>query len=749
MKPSPAHAYVAQALARAITDMRREKQLRAQGAPSAPWWYAAVAAMGAHAALAEDAALPREQLEQVVIKGTRVEEYVSTEPSIGKLTEKTVDTPQAITTVSGAELADRAASNLNDALRTVPGISLGAGETSFQGNNMILRGFTTRNDMFADGQRDYGYYYRDPFNLEQVEVLKGPSSILFGRGSTGGVINQVGKSPALTSSLAASAVLSTAHVRRATADVGAPLPALGAGAAFRVNVMGDHSETADRDGTHNDRWGIAPSLALGLGSPTRLRVGWLHQSDDGVPDYGIPWFAGRPAAVARNNNYGFSSDYLKTDVNAYTARFEHDFDSTLQLASQARYSRDTREFRYTEAVIPAGTAASTPPSSITVNRSEYQGSSTDTFFQGQTDLTARFATGSVGHALVAGVEIGRETPNPTYVANAGVPATQLANPQDLGYSATQTYTRLTASTSARTLAVYALDTMKLGTQWQVMGGVRWDRFDAHYHSTGFTPSGATAAVTDVDSDSDGFSYRGALVYKPGPDSSLYASFGNSFNPSAEGIESLISAGRSVAQANLNLDPEKSRTYELGSKWSLLEQRVLLSGSVFRLEKSNVRVPDPNLAGFNTLGGDQRVEGAELEATGQVNPSWKLRAGYTYLDSQTTRSTPGGPLVGAPLTGAPRNTVTLFTEHHLGPSFEVALGGLYMSSRLGQNTLAAYELTPGYAIFEAMARYTFSAAVSLQLNVNNLADRYFLDQLHPAHVVPGEGRSARLTLNVKY
>jgi len=711
--------------------------------------YAALATLAAPAALAAESGPSRTALDQVIVKGDRVKDYLVTEPSLDKLTQPIVDTPQSITTVTQAELQDRAVTNLNDALRTVPGITLGAGETSFQGNNIYLRGFLTRNDMFVDGQRDYGYYYRDAFNAQGVEVLKGPASILFGRGSTGGVINQVTKQPSLMAHFSGTGIVSTADVRRATLDMNSPVSSLGAGGALRLNLMYDHTEPAGRDTANNDRWGVAPSLALGLGTPTRLTLSYLHQEDDGVPDYGIPWFAGRPAPVKRDNYYGFASDYLKTEVNLLSARFEHEFSPSLLLSSRARYSHDTRRFRYTEAVIPAGTASSTPLTAISVNRNEFEGFSTDTFWQNQTDLIARFSTGGVAHALVTGFEIGRESPQPTYVTNTGVPTTNLANPVDNGYSYALSYRRLDAKTVADTLAAYVLDTLDFGSRWQLMAGVRWDRFDAGYRSTGYTATGTVAALTQVDNLTQGFSFRGAVVFKPAANGSLYASYGNSFNPSAEGIESLISSGRAVGQANLDLDAEKSRNYEVGSKWSLAGDRLLLSGALFKLEKINARVPDPTLPGFNTLGGNQQVRGAEIEAAGQITGRWQMRAGYTYLDSETTRSSPGGPLVGRPLVATPRNTLSMFTTYRFHPAFEVGAGVLSVSSRLGQNTAAGYEVAPGYTTLAAMARYEPSQQVSVQLNVDNLTNKYYLDQLHNAHVIPGEGRSGRLSVTFHY
>jgi catecholate siderophore receptor len=686
------------------------------------------------------------QLEKVTVTATEVKDQTVRMPSIDKLTQPIIDTPQSITVLPEKALSDRGVASLNDALRTVPGISLGAGETSWQGNNLYLRGFTTRDDMFVDGQRDYGYYYRDPFDDESVEVLEGPSSILFGRGTTGGVINEVTKSPTLNPFESATATLGSAQMRRITADVDSPLSALGSGAAFRLNAMADHSKTADRDEGQSDRWAVAPSLALGLGSPTRFLLNYLHETDDEVPDYGIPWFHGRPALVSSANFYGFASDYLDTDVDVVTMRFEHDFSSSLTLSSQARYSHDTRRFRTSEAVVPAGTPATTPIDDINVTRNEFGGFSTDTFAQLQTNLVDRFQTAQISHALVTGFELGQESPKPTYVTNVGVPGTSLADPQLQSYSATESYAALHADTVAKTAAVYALDTAQW-ERWQLMAGVRWDRFAANYDSTQYSAQETAIAHTHVYSPDDDFSYRGALVYTLGKRGSVYLAAGTSFDPSAEGIESLISSGRSLAQGNMSLDPEKNRSYELGTKLTY-GPALLLTASIFRLEQFNTRVPDPTEPQFNILGGDERVDGAQIEALGNLTAAWSVQASYSYLASEVTRSTPGGPLLGAPLTTTPLNSSSLWSEYQVSHRVLLGLGAVQQSSRLGQDTAASYEVAPGYVVLDAMASYLFRPGTTLQLNLDNLANRVYYDQLHPFHVVPGPGFTVQLSLTVR-
>jgi catecholate siderophore receptor len=679
----------------------------------------------------------------------RANGYVATRSGIGKLTEDLVDTPQSITAITRAELDDRGVNSLDDAVRNAPGISLGAGEYSFQGSNIIVRGFTTRNDMFLDGMRDYGYYFRDTFNAESVEVLQGPSSILFGRGSTGGVINQTSKRPVLKSGLSGTILGGTDKTERVTLDANMLLPGLGTGAALRINAMGHESAVAGQDGGESRRWGVAPTLALGLDADTRLFAAYYHQSEDNRPDYGIPWFNGRPAGVNRKNFYGFAADYFDSDVDIGGLSVEHDLSATSGLRAQVRASRAQRDFRITEAQIPAGTPVTTLLSAITVNRLEFQGSSDDRFMQVQADWHASLHTGTVLHEVVAGLELGRERSAPVYITHVGVPGTNLAAPSvDQPYSYTNRYLRLTAHTTADSTSAYVLDTASLGEHLQLVGGLRWDRFAADYASVGYQPTGAVLATTSVSRNDQATSWRIAAIYKLATNASLYLTYGTSFNPSTEGIESLISSGRALTQSNQKLDPETSTNLEAGAKATLLGGRALASVAVFQLEKTNVRVPDPTTPGFNILGGEQRVRGFTTELAGRVGEKLEVRANYTYLDSETTKSTTGGPLVGAPLVATPRNSGSLWGTYEVTDNFRLGAGIRHSDERLGQNTAAAFLKGPGYTIFDLMASYDISNAVTVKFNIYNLGDKTYYDMVHPFHVTPGAGRSLLVTVAVK-
>jgi catecholate siderophore receptor len=708
--------------------------------------------LGASIAYAEDstATLPSSHdsgLEEVYVFGSRDAYKVDTS-TLGKLTTPLIDQPQSIDTISEQEMQDRAVMDFNEALRTVPGVTIGAGEFKSLGNSPTIRGFVARTDMFLDGIRDYGDYYRDPFNLESIEVLEGPASILFGRGSTGGVIEQGTKLPKLQQILAGTLVGGTDSTRRATIDVNEPLAQLGEGAAFRINLMGHKSQVTDRNDVVTSRWGIAPSLSLGLGTPTRLTFAYFHQYNDDIPDYGIPYFGTRPAAVPRDNYYGFRDDFMKTRTDVGTIKLEHDFSSAFTLQNTVRYASYSRDFRFSEPLIAATIPLTTPLSAVTVTRNDNTGSSVDTMLWDQFFGTWRWEAGGVQNASVIGVEGGHEKAAPLFENSSGVPSSPLLTPnENLDFSATSTYPRYQTHLSANSAAPFLIDTATLGA-WEATVGLRWDYFHVDYNDINYstTVHGKVNSTDHIPHLDEMFSYRGALAYKPLPNGSVYLSFGTSFNPSAEDL-SLISSSRSFSLNNANLDPEKNRNYELGSKWSLLRGQLDLSGAIFRAEKTNARVPDPADILVNILAGSQRVDGAEFRVNGRVTSSWQLIAGYTYLDSKVTKAAPGAAPAGAPLMNTPKNAFSFWSVYEIS-RLEFGGGGHFVGSQYTQN-VPPIKTVPSYWTFDTMAKYAITPRVAAQVNVNNLTNRYYYEQLHFFHVVPGEGRTALLTLQARF
>jgi catecholate siderophore receptor len=688
----------------------------------------------------------------LLVKGQPPEGYKVDEPAMIKLTQPLADTPQMINITPRQVIEDRGATSLSDVFRNSSGIAMGAGESSWQGTNVTLRGFNARNDLYLDGMRDFGSYTRDPFDLEQVEVLQGPSSILFGRGSTGGAINQVSKAPVLQPFFQGAISGGTDSLVRGTADMNGPLPALGDGAAFRLNVMAHRQDVAGRDVVRYRRYGFAPSLALGLGTDTRLYLSYFHQSENDIPDYGLPYLRGGPAPVARSNFYGFASDFLHTQVNVGTVRFEHDFAPNITFHDQLRYANYARQWRDMEPqVITTGLTAATPLADIQVARALQGGHSVETFLQNQMDVQANFRTGAIEHDLVAGWEIGPESSKPTYDNGVNIPATSLLAPDESQPFTGTEFPRVRVTTTAMTIGAYLIDTVKLGPHWEVSGGVRWDRFDSHYVAQFFSPAAATLgqpiacpSVCDVHEIDQKPSWRGSVLYKPSANGTIYFDYSTSFNPSAEQLSQIV-AVRSFNIGNVGLAPEENRTFEFGTKWNLLANRLLLQAAIFREEKTNARVPDPTNSQFNILAGDQRVDGGEIELAGQLTEAWQVTASYTYLDGKTVKTVAGGPALNSPLFNVPQNSVALWTTYQLPFRVQVGAGLNSISKRYASTTTKPFTSVPGYTTLDAMIKWQASDHIRLQVNIDNLTDKDYIDQVHGFHAVPGEGRAAMFTL----
>ena len=705
----------------------------------------------AHSAYADDqktdTSANRGSVQEVYVLGDKDAYKVNTS-SLSKLTTPIEDTPQSIATVTEQVMQDRAVTDLNQALRNVPGITIGAGEFRSLGNSPTIRGFSARTDMFLDGIRDYGDYYRDPFNLEAVEVLEGPSGILFGRGSTGGVIEQASKLPKLQESIAAVLTGGTDDTRRATLDVNEPLSALGAGTAFRVNAMGIKADVTDRDVVEDSRWGFAPSISFGLGTATRVTLAYYHQYNDDIPDYGLPYFGTTPAAVPQENYYGFRSDFMKTRTDIASFKVDHDFSDSFTLENQLRYASYGRSFRFSEPLIAATIPLTTPLSAVNVTRNVNAGNSVDSMLWDQFFGTIRFQTGAVHNTSVVGVEGGHEKAAPIFYNFSGVPTTPLLNPNENQVFTGSEFPRYETHLGANSIAPFLMNTATLDN-WQAILGVRWDRFDLDYNDINYsaTKPGVITTTDHIPHVDEDFSYRAALSYKITPHGNAYFSYGTSFDPSAEDL-SLISSSRSFSLNNANLDPEKNKTFELGTKWDLLQEKLILSGALFRLEKDNARVPDPTNPVLNILAGSQQVDGAEVRAEGNLTSNWQILGGYTYLDSKVTETAKGAAPVGAPLMNTPKHAFTTWTTYRLGERLEFGGGGRFVSSQYTQN-VPPIKTVPGFWDFDAMAKYAITTRIAAQVNVNNLFNRYYYDQLHFFHVVPGEGRTLLVSISASY
>jgi catecholate siderophore receptor len=693
-------------------------------------------ARGAEPAVDNGDSQTSSELEQITVTGLR--------PLLDdKLPGDLQNVPQSVTVVSQELMTAEANTRVADALKNVPGITLNAGEGAARGDTVNLRGFSAFNDFFLDGIRDAAVYTRDIFDIDSVEVIKGPSATLFGRGSTGGAINQVSKAPTLSPLYSVTADLGTNHEYRATTDIDIPL---GAATAFRINAMGESSDVADRDYVHNERWGVAPSLALGMGQDNSVVLAYLHQQENNVPDSGVPFVAGRPAPVPREFYYGLASDRQTTNDDIGTVRFKHEFNPDISIADTFRYAR--YEFNYQSNMPNFGSSvpsATTPLDDIFVGRDAPGSSGTQTNLTNQTDLTARFTTGPTTQTLFAGVEFARQTNdlsrynNPFNQNNNWIPETPLLNPD-----ATEPLPGIQPITSqqntvAHSAAVYATDTIGITPYLDFVAGLRFDHFSADYVQYTWT----TGAVLNLDHADNVTSPRAALIFKPTPQQSYYLSYGTSFDPSAEAL--------SLTTKTADLGPVKAKTYEAGAKTNWLDGKLVTTAAVFRTEVDNAQTNDPENPTLTVLNGDQRVDGLELGAQGYLTEHLEIIAGYTYLDGKTLSSGTTA-FVGKALPNVARNAANLWAEYELTDAWEIGAGGNWLGARFADSGETA--TIPGYVVWNAMASFKLSRTVSLQLNVLNLTNKLYYDNSYYTsaaenHVYPGAGRTAKLTIRATF
>jgi catecholate siderophore receptor len=681
------------------------------------------------AALGEEPVKQTQQLPKVQVTSD-TDAYKPEELNSLKYSTSLLDTPQSVTVVPSEVIEARGATTLADVMRNVSGISLVAGEGGgARGDNFRIRGFAANTDMFIDGMRDLAQYSnRDPFNLQQLEVVKGPSGAFAGRGSTGGAINQVSKAPQLEPIIAGDLSLGTDDTRRVTTDWNQPI---GEDSALRLNLMYHESDVEGRDVVTNERWGVAPSFSFGLGTPTRTTFSYYQLEQDNITDYGLPLTQGELLVdVDHSNWYGFRHlNHEKERAQIGSVRVEHDFAANTLLRTQFRYMEND----LFSIVSPPRNA---DPVVNTVQRNPNVRDTLNTFAANQTDLSIAFATGAVRHTVATGFEFAHETyDQQAYTLTPTAPLDDLTNPDpDTPYDPTFVAGTRSENTGD-SIGVYAFDTLQIGERWQVIGGLRWDRYDAaaDIEAIGVAP-------VHVERTDEMTTWRAAVVYKPIESASVYASAGSSFNPSAEG-GSLNAAQSLVA-------PEESVSYEIGGKWDVIAERLSLTLAIFRTQKTNARTPGLPGEPVTVLDGEQRVDGMELSASGSITGNWRIFAGFTYLDSEIVES--NNPLEqGNEIGNTPPETFNLWTTYQVLPNFQVGLGSQYVSERTVSNTVTT-ELDP-YWLFDAMAGYTLSSRVDLRLNVYNLADKFYFQKLHAggSHGVPGPGRSALLSVSMQF
>lgn len=708
-----------------------------------------------------------------------------------------LDTPKSVVVIPQQLIEDTQVTTLADALRTVPGITLGAGEGGNpNGDRPFIRGYNSESSMYVDGVRNSTSQNREMFAIEQVEVTKGSASAMGGAGTTGGSINMISKVAKKGDALEGSVAGGTDMYARITLDANKDF---GNGMAARIAVMSHQNEKAGQhDGAEYKRAGIAPSFSFGLDSATRGTFSYYYLRTDDIPDSGIPYnnpFAATNANVALNGNgkpidvkagqyYGWKDrDFQKQENQIGTLKLEHDLNDNLTLSNTAVFNRSKNDYLWTN---PDDSRGNFILNDNVWARANSRISDTDTF----TDLlalTGKFNTDAIQHSFNLGAEYSdQDTERTQYIINGlnatgssfaacGTSAnvalswcTSVDNPDRgawTGTISTDGADRYGIETKSK--SIYLLDSIELHPQWILDLGIRWDDYKTQQTLTygrfnnavtGANNTPITAVSGDqltLENEEDFFNYQAGLVFKPRENGSIYVSYATSSNP--VGIDG-GDGSESISVAIENLKAEKVRTMELGTKWDLLEDELNLTAAIFRTEKTNTRSTDSDGTTRNI--GETRVDGIELGINGNVTEKWAISAGYTYLDSELIDGgfenigTTADPIYvpssnnGNRVQNVAENSATLWTTYQVMPQLTLGAGAVAMDKIYGN--AANTKFVPGYVRYDAMARYQVNPNVDLQLNINNLSDtRYFTKAYSSHYATEAEGISGVLGLHFKY
>lgn len=680
-----------------------------------------------------------------------------------KYTQPLRDTPQTVVVIPQTVFQEQGATSLRDALRNTPGITLAAGEGgAAPGDSVIIRGFSARNDVYIDGARDPGVVGRDTFNTQAVEVAKGPSSATTGRGSTGGSINLVTKSPNLQNGAEFRVTGGNASHQRVTMDVNRRVSET---VAFRLNGMWQDAGVPGRDAITQKGWGFAPSIGAGLGRQTTVKLGYQRLQQDNVPDYGLPGTL-PDAAVAAGQTiddldfrsfYGLlSRDRERVTSDIATATIEHRLGSARTLRNLTRYGRNDLDRVVTS---PRAATVANAANDPGFDASVAQMRRTDTKYQYRddriltnvTDFTASFGTSRIQHGTVVGLELARDR-QPSYAAtdaftNGRPPVTNLFDPNPLQpYSAAIVRTGATSEAHARSTALYAFDTLKLSEHVQADLGVRWDRIDVDY-----TTTAVTGARSDFDRVDSAVSGRTGIVYKPVPRGSLYASYSTSFNPSFDGAFGLTLAATGVNSAAL--PPERSRNLEVGTKWDL-RSGLFATVAAFRTEKTNAKTTDAT-TGATVLAGDQQVSGVEFSVAGNVTSRWDVFGGLSMMDG-TIKESAVAAEIDRRLSYVPELSFNVWSTYRLPIDLTLGGGAQFTGGYFFNNTNAlttanatAIQRLTRYWLFNAVAAYEVNRHFGLQVNATNLANTRYVDRGYSGHFIPGPGRAVLISPVLKF
>lgn len=695
--------------------------------------------------------------DRVYVLGRRVESSVAT--------VKAEDAPQVVNIITAETLEEQGVASLEQALRNVPGITTQIGEGGvMSGDQFFIRGLSAKNDIYTDGLRDFGVFTRDSFNYEQIEVFKGPSAAAFGRGAAGGGINTTSKTPNMETGGSLSASLGDGEYRRVTGDWN---QMLGDGVAVRLAAMGHDAHNTGRDHINSERWGVAPSIAFGLNSPTTITAAYLHQDEKKVPDYGIPVATvngvGTPVSelgVDPTNYYGFAADRDDTVVDTLTVRLRHQVNDWLTLTSDTKYGYYQRYSQYTPVSCNATCAAnlmdgdpSTVPFGNVGGPGPYEQDTNGV--QNITALSVTAPLGGMRNELLIGTDASWQENDRNSFNYASRDTTKdLLDPQlgNLPVVGPQRDIRLT---TGKDVSIFLNDRLWFNNQWSMTVGLRQAWYEIDQSITRFDIatdcSGATidpGITCRTGSNTEFFTPQIGLMFEPAPDQTYYISYSTSAKPPGVSVANADTiSGGDNGVGTQDLDPEENTNIEVGARIGLFENRVQLQGSIFQTKKDNAKETDP-LGDIVRSGDSQKVTGLELGLGGMITDQWSVNANYTYLDTETTDSSTATN-IGNRIAFTPEHAASLWTTYNFTDSLlglEIGGGVTYQDDVFlnVQNTSVA----PGYTTLDGLISYAWDR-FRISLNGYNLTDETYYAQVHGNRVTPGQGRTFIATLGVVY
>jgi catecholate siderophore receptor len=724
------------------------------------------------------------QLATIAVDGDALPGYKVDALSSPKFIKPLVDTTQTIQVITSELIRDQGASTLSEALRNSPGVgTFYAGEngSTSTGDAVYLRGFDTSSSIYVDGIRDLGTVSRDIFNIEQVELTKGAAGTDNGHSTPSGSINLVSKQPMLADLNTAAITYGSAHQKRITADLNHAFADSG-GSALRINLMAQDSGVPGRDQVDNKRWGIAPSLAFGLDSSTRVTLNYLHVKQDNVPDggvftIGLPGYAspdpdrpelGRAPAVDSSNFYGTDDDHDNVTVDMFTARIEHDFSEDLKLQNTTRWGRNEQDYlltSYRGDLANILTPDIADPSTWTINRSipTFKDQS-NRILSNQSNLRMHWGTGNFANDLSGGLELSRER-----LASKGVavidgstwPAVSIYTPDPHVAGPAYAPTGASAEGSSDTKALYVFDTLTLNERWQLNAGARIDRYDTDFRSTlvcgsrgaiecAELPVGTIVPGLDDSVSGTLLSWKAGVLFKPASNGSIYLNHAISAQP--PGGATLEFSASANNPNNPAYDAQKAQTSELGTKWELGGDRLLFSAALYRTRINNEIVRDPVDLTYSQIG-RKRVQGIELSAIGKITDAWSISAGYTTMDTRVTRGTPVSQDGSSDLAYTPDSAFSAWTTVVTQSKLSLG-GGVRYSGELKRGTDSAVgtpQSTDAWWVFDAVVSYPVNEHLDLRLNAYNLFDKNYIVAINKSgyRYTPGSPRAYLLTANFQF